>query len=136
MLYQTETAQALSLLWHLHNLVFQFHRLYPTSRKSKLGSKWAGFEIPSSEVGWSTLLTWRFLRPDRVGTHTTQIIPTAECSAAEISTLLVVQHAENKEGSQVRDPDTGYREDKIKMNFKQTGTRLWTRINALMEKFC
>ena len=71
MLYQTETAEALSLLWHLQNLVFQFHMPYPTSRVSKLGSKWAGFEIPSSEMGGGTLLTWCFLRPDRVGTHFT-----------------------------------------------------------------
>jgi hypothetical protein len=77
--HQTETAEALSLLWHLQNLVFQFHRPYPTSRESKLGSKWAGFEIPSSEMGGSPLLTWCFLRPDRVGTHTVQIILTAEC---------------------------------------------------------
>jgi len=93
MLYQTETAESLSLLWHLQNLVFQFHRPYPTSRKSKLESKWAGFEIPSSEVGGSTLLTCRFLRPDRVGTHTVQIIPTAECSTAEICILLPVKPA-------------------------------------------
>jgi len=79
MLYQTETVEALSLSWHLQNLLFQFHRPYPTSRESKLGSKWAGFEIPSSEVEGSTLLTCRFLRPDSVGTHSVQTIPTAEC---------------------------------------------------------
>jgi len=127
MLYQKETVEALSLLWHLQNLVFQFHRPYPTSRESKLGSKWAGFEIPSSEVGRSTLLTCRFLRPDRVGTHTVQTISNAECYAAENQQQLHV-------GSYLRDPDTGYREDNVKMNFKQIGARLWTKINPLVEK--
>jgi hypothetical protein len=32
----------------------------------------------------------------------------------------------------LRDPDTGYTEYNIKMNFKQTGARLWTKINPLM----
>jgi hypothetical protein len=69
-----------------------FNFIGPILRRgeAKLGSKWVGFEIPSSEEGGSTLLTWRFLRPDSVGTHTLQTVHTAECCAAEILILLVV----------------------------------------------
>ena len=114
MLYQQETAEALSVAWHLQNLVFQFHRPYPTSRESKLGSKWAGFEIPSSEVEGSTLLTLHFLRPDRVRTHCTNNSYCRMLSCGNLNSFYHLNQQQLHVGSKLEDPDTEYREDNIK----------------------